>query len=494
MLTGIDLTRKMAKADYKTAMEQLEVRLPALQRKALEARVPVIIVFEGWDAAGKGTMMNNLILPLDPRGFSVRSMLPPNEEEQLHPFLWRFWAHTPARGRITLFDRSWYRRVSNDRVDKSLTEAEVNQSMSDICSFERQLAQDGNVIVKFFLHISRDEQKKRFAKLAANPSTAWRVNKDDLKRHKQYNQYLRATEAMLARTDTDFAPWVIVEAHNERFATVKIFTTVIAALEEGIAKALERKANVKATSPSPNGADALRSSVLDTIVLNKSCEREQYRSKLKKRQKRLRELEHQIYMRRIPVVLVHEGWDAAGKGGTIKRLTQRLDPRGYEVVPVAAPNDIEKAHHYLWRFWTQMPKAGHIAIFDRSWYGRVLVERVEGFCTEAQWRRAYREINEMEQHLVNFGAIVLKFWSHIDKDEQLRRFKDRQQKPHKQWKITDEDWRNREKWGEYRAAVDEMIYRTSTPRAPWTIVESNCKWYARIKVLDTVIAAIEKRL
>ncbi|MBD3322431.1 MAG: phosphate--AMP phosphotransferase, partial [Chitinivibrionales bacterium] len=203
---------------------------------------------------------------------------------------------------------------------------------------------------------------------------------------------------------------------------------------------------------------------------------------------------HEIYMQRIPVIIAYEGWDAAGKGGNIRRLTQELDPRGYEVVPVAAPNDIEKAHHYLWRFWQQIPKAGHITIFDRTWYGRVLVERIEGFCQKEEWKRAYREINEMEDHFTNFGTVLLKFWIHIDSEEQLRRFNSRRQTPHKQWKITKEDWRNREKWDEYKNAVEEMIFRTSTPAAPWIIVESNCKWYARIKVLDTVIREIEKKL
>jgi polyphosphate kinase 2 (PPK2 family) len=230
------------------------------------------------------------------------------------------------------------------------------------------------------------------------------------------------------------------------------------------------------------------------VDLSKSLTPEEAAARLKKAQAELRELEHEIYLRRVPVVIAYEGWDAAGKGGNIRRLTQNLDPRGYEVVPVAAPNDIEKAHHYLWRFWAQMPKAGHITIFDRTWYGRVLVERVEGFCTEAQWRRAYREINGMEQHLVHFGAVILKFWLHIDPDEQLRRFREREGMVHKQWKITEEDWRNREKIAQYREAVEEMLHRTSTPYAPWTIVESNCKRHARVKVLETVCKAIRKRL
>lgn len=211
-------------------------------------------------------------------------------------------------------------------------------------------------------------------------------------------------------------------------------------------------------------------------------------------QNRVRDLEHEIYLRRMPVVIIFEGWDAAGKGGNIKRLTAPLDPRGYEVAPIGAPNDIEKAHHYLWRFWSKIPKGGHICIFDRSWYGRVMVERVEGFCSQEEWKRAYREINEMEEQWIHFGATVIKFWLQIDKEEQMRRFEERQQIAYKQWKITNEDWRNREKWDVYKEAVDEMLFRTSTNHAPWTIVESNCKLYGRIKVLETVIREIENKL
>jgi AMP-polyphosphate phosphotransferase len=246
--------------------------------------------------------------------------------------------------------------------------------------------------------------------------------------------------------------------------------------------------------PAPQRGGHFKATALDQVDLSVSLSPEEYDVRIKRAQNALRELEHEIYLRRVPVVIVYEGWDAAGKGGNIRRLTKNLDPRGYEVVPIAAPNDLEKAHHYLWRFWAQMPKAGHITIFDRSWYGRVLVERVEGFCTEAQWRRAYREINAMEQHLVHFGTIVLKFWLLIDPDEQLRRFKEREGFAHKQWKITDEDWRNREKMPQYREAVEEMLHRTTTPYAPWTIVESNCKLYARVKVLETVCEAIRTRL
>jgi len=505
MLNDIDLSRKVGKAEYKAVKDELDLKLAALQRQAKDLGIPAIVVFEGWDAAGKGTLINDLILPLDPRGFQVSSTFAPDEEELLRPFLWRFWQHTPARGRIAIFDRSWYRRVLVERVEGPVKGEALRQGFEDIRNFERKLADDGNVIIKFFLHISKGEQKRRLRKLRQAPATAWRVTRDDLRRHKLYEKYLAATEDMLAETDTEAGPWTVVESEEHRFATLKIFRTVIDAVEGAVRKRQQEQKGVARkpkASPTVSGAGGgaraervdLTSSILDQVDLSASLERGEYVKRLKKGQKRLRELEYALYTRRIPVVIVYEGWDAAGKGGNIRRLVQNLDPRGYEVVPVAAPNDVEKAHHYLWRFWMNMPKAGHITIFDRSWYGRVMVERVEGFCSEAEWRRAYREINEMEQHMTNFGTVLLKFWLHIDGDEQLRRFKDRQRTAYKRWKITDEDWRNRRKWAAYKEAVEEMLFRTSTPYAPWTIVESQCKWYARIKTIETVCRAIEARL
>jgi len=492
MLENIDLSRRTSREEFKAQKDKLELALGVLQRRCRDLGLPVIILFEGWDAAGKGTLINNLILPLDPRGFTVHSTLSPTEEESLRPFLWRFWTRIPARGRIAIFDRSWYRRVWNEAVEGSGYPGTVAQAYEDIQSFERQLADDGCVLIKFFLHISKKEQKKRFDKLLKNPTTAWRVTDEDRKRHRQYKKYLTATEEMLVETDSDHTPWTVIEAHDERFAVLKVFNVVIQALEDAAqrtSKKQARRARARTSKPA-----VLRSTAIDRLDLTLSLERDDYRRKLKRRQKRLRTLEHEIYMRRVPVIIVYEGCDAAGKGGNIKRLTEELDPRGYEVEPIAAPNDIERSHHYLWRFWTRIPKAGHITIFDRSWYGRVLVERIEGFCAEQDWRRAYREINEMEQHFTNLGGVIVKFWLQIDRDEQLRRFKAREGTPHKQWKITAEDWRNRDKWDAYKVAVEEMLTRTSTRYAPWTIVESNCKLYARVKTLDTVIHAIERAL
>ena len=492
MLEDIDVKRKVGKADFRRQSEPLRLRLAELQRQAKQLGIPIMVVFEGWDAAGKGALINELIQPLDPRGFKVTCAHAPSSEETRRPFLWRFWIRLPPAGRMVIFDRSWYRRVQDDRVEKRGKTADFIRAYDDIRSFERLLTDAGYVIIKFFLHISRGEQKRRLDELRQDPNTAWRVTGADLRRFHLHKEYLKAIDDMILQTDTEFAPWTVVEAHDQRFATLKILSTVVNALTARVdqcQRTRPRAAQKPALLP-----EKLTVSILDSADLGRSLTRDEYRRRLPKAQNRLRDLEYEIFRRGVPVVLVYEGWDAAGKGGNIRRLTENLDPRGYEVIPISAPTEAEMAHHYLWRFWNALPKTGHLAIFDRSWYGRVMVERVEGFCTTAEWQRAYREINEMEQHLANSGAVVLKFWLHIDKAEQLRRFRERERNTHKQWKITREDWRNRQKWDAYKAAVEEMIFRTSTPYAPWIVVESNCKLHARVKVIETVCAAIEKRI
>lgn len=492
MLEKIDLSKKMGKKEFKEKMEVLSLRMGELQRECKELKIPTIIVFEGFGASGKGTLINRLIGPMDPRGFTVYAIKGESEEEKHRPFLWRFWTKTPENGRIAIFDRSWYRRVLVDRFDGITTEKQLGYAYNEITSFEQQLADGGNVIIKFFLDITKKEQTKRFKVLMDNKETAWRVSKADLKRNKHFDEYKKMNEEMLQQTDTDYAPWTIVEAMDREYATVKIISTVVAAWEKKIAQV--RAEMEKPKEETTNTAPVFKSSILSNVDLSLALSKEEYKEKLEQMQSRLSILHSELYRRKIPVVLGFEGWDAGGKGGAIKRLTQSMDPRGYAVNPTASPNDIEKAHHYLWRFWQTIPKDGHVAIYDRTWYGRVMVERIEGFCTKEEWRRAYREINDMEAHLANSGAIVLKFWMQIDKDEQERRFTERMNTPEKQWKITDEDWRNREKWDAYEEAVDEMLIRTSTTYAPWIIVEGNNKYYARIKVLETVINAIEKRL
>ena len=479
-------------------MDKLAPKFAALQREARAKGLPVMVVFEGWGASGKGTMISRLIQPLDPRGFKVFTIQAENEEEHMHPFLWRFWTKTPAKGRMHIFDRSWYRRVITEQMDAPMDQKRLDAAYHQILSFEEQLSADGTLIIKFFLHISADEQEKRLKKLERSSETKWRVTKADWKHFKQYKAYLPMYDHMLEQTDMSWAPWHVIEATDREYAAVKVMTIVAGMIEERLNEenAKESRSHLaeRAQEELPGTEETMRTTVLDGVDVSLTMTKEDYKKRLSVLQKELTRLQNEMYLKRIPVVVALEGWDAAGKGGAIKRLTEPLDPRGYEVVPTAAPNDIEKAHHYLWRFWRAMPKDGHMTIFDRTWYGRVMVERIEGFCSQAEWRRAYREINQMEQNLTDHGVIVLKFWLQIDKDEQERRFNERMEDPEKQWKITDEDWRNREKWDAYVKAVDEMILRTSTTYAPWTIVEADSKYYARIKILETVVRALKNRI
>lgn len=493
MLEKIDLSKSVDKEIYKKVMKEESEKLGLLQRECKAAGIPVIIVMEGLGAAGKGVQINRLIQSLDPRGFSVYASGKQSEEESLRPFLWTFWTKTPEKGRIAIFDRSWYRRVLTERFDKVIPEENVPEAFRDILSFEKQLSDDGTVIIKMFLYIDKDEQKRRFKKLETSKETSWRVTEADWKRNKEYDAYLQMNEEMLEKTDREYAPWTIIEATDKDYAAMKILAEVSGRLEYELNKRrIQKDEELPQETVRPD--ERFKSGVLSGVDLSKTLSREEYKEKLDALQKKLEFLHSEIYRLRIPVVLGFEGWDAAGKGGAIRRLTSHLDPRGYQVNPTASPNDIEKVHHYLWRFWNNMPKAGHVAIFDRTWYGRVMVERIEGFCTEAEWKRAYQEINEMEAHMANYGAVVLKFWLHIDKDEQERRFKERTENPAKQWKITDEDWRNRAKWDLYEEAVNEMLVRTSTTYAPWIVVEGNSKYYARVKVVETVVDALEARI
>ena len=508
MLEKVDLTMKMEKSEYKAKMTALKLQMGKLQRQCKEMGLPIMIVFEGFDAAGKGMQIGKLIQSLDPRGFEVFTVKEETKEEAMHPFLWRFWTKTPPRGRMAVYDGSWYFKVLSDRFEKKMRESEIENCYRSICSFEKQITEDGTLLIKLFLDIDQKEQKKRFDKLMESKDTAWRVTKADLKKNEKYDQYQEMIEEMLQRTDTEYAPWTIVEATDRRYATVKIYTVITQMLTAGIdnrrreiaretAAEVIREAEKEASenrSLIDGATKGFQESVLAKVDLSLCCDRKTYRKKLKEYQKKIEKLHGELYQKRIPVVIGFEGWDAAGKGGAIKRLTEKMDARGYVVNPTAAPNDLEKAHHYLWRFWKNIPKDGHIAIFDRTWYGRVMVERIEGFCTQEEWKRAYKEINDMEKDLADAGAVVLKFWMQIDKKEQEKRFRQRQENPEKQWKITEEDWRNREKWEQYEEAVNEMLIRTSTEYAPWIVVEGNDKYYARLKVLETVIDALEKRI
>jgi polyphosphate:AMP phosphotransferase len=496
MLKDLDLGKSLTKEEFKVQSDELEIKIGELQRKAQVLGIPVLIAFEGWEAAGKGTQINRLLQALDPRGYNVHVAEAGDEDERMRPYWWRFWIRTPAAGRFSIFDRTWCLQALEYGYGEEADPHLFDRACREVNSFERQLTDGGTLILKFFLHISRKEQKKRFEAMEANPNTAWKVSKADWQQNKHYDEWREAVQKLLERTDTETARWNLVEAEDRRFATVKILTLLAEGLSEAVTLREKNSAAKASGLPVKRLAvpEALRISILDTVDLSLRLSESEYEKQLEHWQQRIQDMENAMFKKQVPLMVLYEGWDAAGKGGNIRRLTASMDPRGYDVIPVSAPNDIEKAHHYLWRFWNAVPKAGHISILDRTWYGRVLVERVEGFCTEADWKRAYREINEMEEQLSHAGVGLVKFWLHIDRDEQLRRFEERKAVEWKTWKITDEDWRNREKWDLYREAVDEMLFRTGTSHAPWTVVEANDKYHARIKTMKTVVETMEARL
>ncbi len=484
--------KKEKKEKRKISKKEIEVlseELAKLQRIAKALKIATVVVVEGWGASGKGALINNLILPLDPRGFCVYTIKDESEEEMRHPFLWRFMTKTPKKGEIAVFDRSWYRRVLNEHIDKKVDAKRFDGDIEEINNFEKMLTDDGVLMVKYFLHITKDEQKKRLEKLMSKIETRWRVTEDDLLHNKQYEKYLEVSEKMICKTDKASAKWKMIDANDTDVASLEMMQYFKDALS---AKIEEVKAMAKPEKPQISEETA--SKYLENVDLSLDISKKDYKESLKYYQDKLFDLQNVFYLNKIPVVIVFEGWDAAGKGGAIKRLTSCLDPRGYRVVSTPAPTPDELAHHYLWRFWNNIPKTGHTAIFDRSWYGRVMVEPIEGFCTDEEYKRAFTEINHMEKHLVNSGMVVIKFFIHISKDEQLVRFEDRKNNPLKAWKLTDEDYRNREKWDIYTNAIEAMFENTSTKYAPWYIISGNSKKYARIEVLKTVTEIMEKRL
>ena len=461
--------------------------LAALQQPIKEAKLPIIVLVEGWGAAGKGSVIHSLIRELDPRFFKVRSVGMPTEEERRWPFLKRHFETIPEEGKILFLDSGWMDETVRERMRRDLSDQEYARRLESIRVFERQLAAGGYLLVKLFLHISEDTQSRRLEKLLEDKDTAWRVGENDRKQNKNYDAALEAFDEYLTATDFPFAPWKVIDGtdavRSQLAAADWLYDQITAAIKSR--PQVEQPPRAWPLEPIP---------LLSEVKLDKTMDEEDYRKALKRCRKKLADLHNELYRKQVPVVIAYEGWDAAGKGGNIKRLASALDPRGCEVLPIASPTPDELHRQYLWRFWIRLPKTGHIAIFDRSWYGRVMVERLEGFCTEDDWRRAYDEINRFERQLSDWGAIILKFWLQIDQDTQLKRFNDRQSNPDKRWKITEEDWRNREKYPQYKAAVEDMFRLTSTPYAPWRILESDDKHYARVKSLQIINDALTERL
>ena len=488
MLKDWNRLEQPSKEEMEQRLKKARARLEQQQILMKEKKLPVLVLLEGWGAAGKGSVLGKIIKNIDPRFFKVAVMDEPTEEEARKPFLYRHFVKIPEAGKFVFMDSGWMSEVTREKLRGELSEQEYKKKIESIKRFERQLTDNGYLLMKFFFQIDEKEQKKRLDKLADDKNTSWRVSEHEVWQNKHYDKCMDVYEQYLCDTNQSSAPWYFGDAKDKKWAQLQILETLV----QGIDTALQ---NSTLAVPLLQNAFPLKPiEKLADVALDKTLTEEEYDTLLNQYQKRLRELHNELYRKKIPVIIAYEGWDAAGKGGNIKRITEALDPRGYEVHPIASPEPHEKARHYLWRFWNRLPKTGHVAIFDRTWYGRVMVERLEGFCSENDWQRAYVEINEFEKELADWNAVIVKFWVQIDKDTQLARFKERENTPEKRWKITDEDWRNREKWDLYEEAVNEMLQKTNTAYAPWHILESNDKKYARIKALKTVIEAIEKKM
>lgn len=488
MLKDWSKADKPDSSEIEERLENARRELNARQMAIKEKKLPVLVIFDGWGGAGKGGILGKVIKNLDPRFYKTETLSVPSEDELRRPFLYRYFVRIPEAGRFSFFDGSWMDEITKDYLRGKTDEEEYRHRLTSIKRFERQLSDNGYLVVKFFFNISKNEQKKRLSALMDDKNTKWRVSKWDLWQNKHYDKCVNVYDEYLELTNQFIAPWYFIDSKSRKWAELQVTEILVKSIDIALENTGRAAAILQNTFP------LVQMPKLNEIALDVSIDDEKYDKELKELQAELADLHNYIYHKKIPVVIAYEGWDAAGKGGNIKRLTSALDPRGFEVHPIASPEPAEKNRHYLWRFWKRLPKDGHIAVFDRTWYGRVMVERLEGFCSENDWQRAYNEINEFEKELTDWGAIVIKFWVQIDKDTQLKRFNDRQNTPEKQWKITDEDWRNREKWDMYEDAVYEMIQKTSTEFAPWHILESNDKHYARIKALKTVINAIKERM
>lgn len=488
MLENWNKPQKPEEAELQERLKAANEKLASQQMMIKERGLPVLVLFEGWGTAGKGSVLGKVIRNIDPRFFKVAAMDVPTQEERRKPFLYRHFVKIPEAGKFMFLDSGWMDEVTGECLDGTLKEKDYKKKIESIKRFERQLTDNGYLVMKFFFHISQKEQKKRIDALNSDKNTSWRVGEKDSWQNKHYDKCLAVFDRYLNDTNAPADPWYIIDAKSRKWAQLQVLETLVSGIDTALknsAMAVPLLQNVFPLEKMPK---------LDEIDLDKAVTQDEYRAELDQLQEKLGHLHNKLYRKKVPVIIAYEGWDAAGKGGNIKRITEALDPRGFEVHPIASPEPHEKARHYLWRFWNRLPKTGHVAVFDRTWYGRVMVERLEGFCRENDWQRAYNEINEFERELADWGAVIIKFWVQIDKDTQLARFNERQNTPSKQWKITEEDWRNREKWDLYESALKEMLQKTNTTYAPWHILESNDKRYARLKALKIVIEAIEKAL
>jgi polyphosphate:AMP phosphotransferase len=491
MFESAELGHKIDKERYRQEVPELREALLNAQLDLAAADFPVIIIIAGVDGAGKGETVNILNEWMDPRFIQSNALDNPTDEELERPEMWRFWRALPPRGKIGIFFGSWYSAPIVNHVAGRTKNSELDQAMERIIRFEKMLTDEGALILKFWFHLSEEKQRKRLKSLEKDKDTRWRVTKADWESFKLYDSYRKISEHALRQTSTSEAPWTVLEGSDPRYRYLTVGKAILQGLRSRLDAPVE-KGQATAVPPLIPAIDDLL--LIRSLDLGKNIPKDKYEDELTEYQRKLALLTRHDNFRNIAVIAVFEGNDAAGKGGSIRRITSALDARQYSIVPVAAPTEEERAQPYLWRFWRHLPRKGKFTVFDRSWYGRVLVERIEGYCTREDWMRAYSEINDFEEQLVRNKTVIVKYWLAISKEEQLKRFEERESTGFKRFKITDEDWRNREKWEQYELAVCDMIDRTSSEIAPWTLVEANDKYHARIKVLKTLCKAIEKSL
>jgi AMP-polyphosphate phosphotransferase len=487
-----ELGHTLSKTEYKKRVPELRTQLLEAQNKLQDENFPVLLLISGVNGGGKGEIINLLNEWMDPRGIQTHAFDIPSEDEKKRPPYWRYWMALPPKGQVGIFIGSWYSDPISKYINKVINNEELDSKLIHVNNIERELFDDGMLIIKCWVHMSKDRQKAKLKSYMKDPDKKWRVTKRDTDNLKLYDKFVSISERVIRETSTGHCPWLIVEGTDIKHSSITVGEHILNRINTHIKQRAARK-------PIDTDEDRIEMiekdiSLLQSLNLKEKLSKSEYNTKLAKYQGKLNALAREANSKGISSTLVFEGWDAGGKGGAIRRITHALDARQYRVIPIAAPTDEEKSHHYLWRFWRHVPKAGKITIYDRSWYGRVLVERVEGFASQKEWLRAYTEINDFEEELSDAGVLILKFWLHIDKDEQERRFKEREQISYKKHKITEEDYRNRKMWDKYEDAVDDMVTRTGTEYAPWHLIEANDKRFARVKILKTYCDALEKKL
>jgi polyphosphate:AMP phosphotransferase len=491
MFENAELGHTVDRDTYEQAVPLLRASLLESQRQLAAAPFSVLVLVAGSPAAGKSDAVDQLLEWLDARGIQTHAQRKRTDEERQRPPLWRYWRDLPPRGRMAIFFGGWETDPLLDCVRGRIDRPRFDQMIDRYIDFERMLHREDTLLVKLWLHLSKKALKKRLRKFQRDPDRSWQVTRQDREIRRHYEEFRSISEHLLRRTNTGEAPWTIIDATQRRYRHLSVARTLLTALEQRLEQARQAPPRPE---PRPLILNPEPVNVISSLDLSKKLQADDYALELRQAQGELGWLTHQLHEQKRSLIVAFEGPDAAGKGGAIRRLTRAMDARDYRVISVSAPTDEEKAHPYLWRFWRHLPLLGRVTIYDRSWYGRVLVERVEGLATTDEWQRAYAEINDFEAQLTEFGIIVVKFWLAISAEEQLRRFQDREGTPYKQYKLTAEDWRNRAKWNSYEAAACDMIERTSTETAPWVLVEADNKEYARVKVVRTVVGRLEQAL